>query len=134
MKVVVLSWNRHMALMVAAGIDVDSSDLHIGVRRVMSRHTIGWSFAIFVFFSLLVLADFPLWQRVALASLLAVAYGTSSIRRIEEQRLEGDTPRGVPLFGNVRDAIWYRVLASCEWLGYLLALTFFADLVFGAIG
>lgn len=134
MEGVVWTWNRHAAFLLRSGIAVDESDRRIDVRRVMGLHTIGWSVAILVFFGLLTLADLPLWQRVAFALVLAVAYGVSSINRGEREWAgKKDAKRGA-LFGRHRDFVWYRFVAACEWLGYLLALTFAADLIFGTVG
>jgi hypothetical protein len=96
--------------------------------RVARRHTPGWTAAIFVFFVLLGLADFPLWQSLAFGGLLSLVYGTNEVAREENERVESE-PKGVPLFGRLRDAAWYRLLAVAEWASYLASIVFGAYLL-----
>jgi hypothetical protein len=126
--VAVWSWNRHVAVLVASGLQVDDADTPLGVGRLARRHTPGWTAAILVFFLLLGLADFPLWQSLGFAGLLSLVYGTNEVAREESERDESE-PKGVPLFGRLRDAAWYRLLAVAEWASYLASIVFGAYLL-----
>jgi hypothetical protein len=129
MRAIAWSWNKHASVIADGGLHVAESDQHMTVARIARRHTVGWTLALLGFFVLLGLAEFPLWQQLALAGILAVVYGTSSIKRGESEWAGKDEPDRVALFGRIRDAIWYRVLAASEWAAYLVGLVFVGSLL-----
>jgi hypothetical protein len=130
---IVWTWNRHVAVMADSGQHFSEADRRIDVGRVIRRHTLGWTLFYAGFFALMDLASFPLWQRLGFAVVLAVVYGTTSMRREEEEWIEAESAARPALFGRVRDAIWYRVLAVGEWAAYLGSTALAADLLVGAL-
>lgn len=131
MRTIAWSWNKHASVIADGGLHVAESDQRMTMARIARRHTVGWTLTLFGFFVLLGLAEFPLWQQLALAGILAVIYGTSSIKRGESEWAGRDEPDRMALFGRVRDAIWYRALAASEWAAYLVALVFVGNLLVG---
>ncbi|HEU5062007.1 MAG TPA: hypothetical protein VFT79_02500 [Solirubrobacterales bacterium] len=128
MGVIAWTWNRHVAVMTASGVEVDDRDRHISVERVARYHTLGWTVVLFIFFVLLDLAAFPLWQRLGFSGLLALVYGGHAISRGEGEWVGRDDPGAFALFGRFRDALWYRVLMVTDWAAYLATIVFGADL------
>lgn len=131
---IVWTRKRHGPIVVAAGVDVRREDRQTSVIRVARRHTAGWTALFVTVFLALALTGFPLWQRVLFALVLAVFYGLDRIRRGEANRIGRDEPSRVALFGETRDRVWYRLLAICEWGGYLVSLVFLTDLLAQAAG
>jgi hypothetical protein len=134
MRAIVWSWNRHVPIVISAGFDVRPNLQRIGLVDVLRRHTVGWTFFFILWFVVLGISDFPLWQQLVIAALLAVAYGLSRIRRGEENRIGGTEPGRVAMFGEVRDKVWYRVLAIAEWAGYLSVIALTTTLILEALG
>jgi hypothetical protein len=134
MGAIVWSWNRHVPIVISAGFDVRPNLQHIGLVDVLRRHTAGWTFFFVLWFFVLGISDFPLWQQLGIAALLAVVYGLSRIRRGEENRIGGNEPERVAMFGEVRDKVWYRALAIAEWAGYLSVIALATTLILKALG
>lgn len=128
---VVWTWNRQVAVMAESGLYVREADRRIDMVRAVRRHTLGWTLFFAGCFVLMDLASFPLWQRLGFVTVLAVAYGTTSIRRDEEDWIRETNLARPALFGRARDAAWYRVLAVGEWAAYLSSLALVADLLVG---
>jgi hypothetical protein len=133
MRVLMWSMNKQVSVVIGSGLPVEDRYRHITLRRVASYHTLGWTVAILVFFVLLELTAFPLWQMLGFAGLLALVYGTSAVARGESEWIGKDDPERVALFGRLRDAVWYRVLMVIEWAAYLASIVFMADLAAGLI-
>jgi len=133
MQIIAWTWNQHVSKLAASGQRVDARDRHMSISRVAHYHTVGWTFAIFLFFVLLDLADFPLWQMLGFAGLLALVYGTGAITRGEGEWVGKDDPQGKALFGRRRDALWYRVLMVADWAAYLACIVFGAALTMEAL-
>lgn len=126
---IVWSWNRHVPIVVAAGFHVDQQYQRIGLREVSRRHTPGWTAFFVGMFLVMELSDFPLWQRLGIAVMLAVFYGLSRIRRGEAQWVAKNEPGLASMFGTFRDRIWYRLLAIAEWTGYLCTIAFLTQII-----
>jgi hypothetical protein len=133
MQIIVWTWNQHVAIMVAAGAEIDDRDRRMRIRRVARRHTLGWTSVFFVFFVLLLVADFPLWQVLAFSFLLAFVYGANAIARGESEWVGRENPRDLALFGPRRDALLYRMLAVADWAAYLAGIAFAADVLFSLV-
>jgi hypothetical protein len=131
MRVLVWSMNKQVSVVLASGLPVEDRYRHITLRKVARYHPLGWTVAILVFFVLLKLAAFPLWQLLGYAGLLSLVYGTYAVARGESEWIGKDDPERVALFGPLRDALWYRVLMVMEWVAYLAAIVFSADLLVG---
>lgn len=129
-------WSRHRSvpIIMAAGFDVKKRDQRISIARVARRHTLGWTAFFVMFFLILALTSFPLWQRLGFAAILSIIYGLSGVSRGEKHTIGNDEPHRVAMFGPVRDRIWYRILAIAEWVGYLGSLVFATQLVFQVLG
>lgn len=126
---IVWSWNKHALIVASAGLEVGIDDRHISSANVIRLHTIGWTLGLFVFFLVMALTSFPLWQCLGLAIILSVIYGVSRIKQGEEHWIGKDDPGRVALFGQTIDRIWYRALAIGEWAGYLCSIVFASQLV-----
>lgn len=133
LHLIACTWNRHVLAMVNSGVEVVEGDRRMTIDRVARYHTLGWTVAIFVFFVLLELADFPLWQLLGFAGLLSLVYGMSAVSRGESEWIGRDDPAAVALFGHRRDAIWYRMLMILDWAAYLAAIVFAADVLSHAL-
>jgi hypothetical protein len=127
------TWNRHVAVMLSSGIQVDTSDQHMTIWRVASYHTVDWTVTFFILFLILELATFPLWQILGLAGLLSLYFGTAAVAKGENEWIGRDGPGAVSLFGRLRDAIWYRTLMVLEWFTHLAVLVLVANLIFEPI-
>jgi hypothetical protein len=126
---IIWSWNRHVPIVVAAGVDVEKDQQHINFGRIVRAHTLGWTAFFFGLFLVMALSEFPVWQRVGIAVMLSVIYGLSRIKRGETSRLGKGEPSRVAMFGELRDKLWYRILAITEWVGYFGVIIFATELV-----
>lgn len=133
LQLIAWTWNRHVLVMADSDIRVDKGDRHMTIDRVARYHSLGWTAAFLVFFALLELADFPLWQLLGFAGLLALVYGTSAIARGQNEWVGKDDPASVALFGQRRDAAWYRALMVTEWAAYLASIVLAAHLIMSLI-
>lgn len=127
MKGFTWTWERNAELMLSKDLPISESDRHLSIRQVAGRHTVGWTLAILGFFVLLDIASFTLGQRLAFAGLLSLIYGSTSVKRDEDAWHKNGFDR-VTLFGPIKDAAWYRVLAIGEWAAYLVMLVVAASL------
>lgn len=132
-RAIAWSFDRQVAAVAAAGLPVEDRFRRISMKEVARYHTLGWTAAIFIFFVLLELAAFPLWQLLGFAGLLSLVYGTSAVARGESEWIGKDDAENVAVFGPVKDAIWYRMLMIIEWAAYLVSIVFGANLLSGVI-
>ncbi|HEX5984854.1 MAG TPA: hypothetical protein VFY69_11665 [Solirubrobacterales bacterium] len=129
-RLIVWSYNRQAAALVVSDHSLDGQFQPLAMKDVMTYHTVGWTVAIFVFFVLLEMASFPLWQLLGFAGVLALVYGTSAISRGETEWVRKNNPAAAPLFGRRRDQVWYRVLMVAEWASYLAVIILTVHLLF----
>lgn len=117
------SWQRHLPVAMAAGIEVKGDLRELTPSQVIwrnvQRHSWGWTVFFFAFFSLLDIAGFPTWQRLGIAIVLSTYWGIVRVQLDEAQSGQEGEPRRDILFGPVKDQVWYRGLAVGEWFGYL---------------
>lgn len=129
MWVIAWSWDRHVQVYLAAGVVVPA-DQRPTIKKQAQRHTLGWTIFLVVFFLVLAVSAFPLWQLLGIAAVLSICYGVTRINREGAGRKR---PR-VSLFGETRDTFWYRGLAITEWMAFLASVAFAAQLVVEIFG
>jgi hypothetical protein len=131
------SWQRHIPVAIAAGIEVDGEFRGLTSSQVIwrnvQRHTWGWTAFFFGFFLLLDIADFPTWQRLGIAVVLSAYWGIIRVQQDEKGGQESEPRRDI-LFGPVKDQVWYRGLAVGEWFGYLGLIVFASQILAEAFG
>jgi hypothetical protein len=131
------SWQRHLPVAIAAGIEVEGDLRELTASQVIcrnvQRHSWGWTTFFFGFFLLLDIADFPTWQRLGIAIVLSAYWGIIRVQQDEKGGQEGESRRDI-LFGPVKDQVWYRGLAVGEWLGYLGLIVFASQILVEAFG
>lgn len=117
------SWDRYLHRASAAGVEISSKHRELKLSTVLwlnvRSHTVGWSAFYFVFFVLLGLAGFPVWQRLGIGCVLALYYGS-----LRASRETGQQPGQPSLFSPRVDRVWYFTILSAEWLGYFGVLVF----------
>lgn len=121
------TWDRYLQRALAADVEISKEhrDLKFGsvLWSNVRSHTSGWSAFFFGFFLLLGLAEFPVWQRLGIACLLALYYGY-----LRASRETGKCDR-LAIFSPAVDRVWYFIILSAEWLGYFGVLIFFGQLL-----
>jgi hypothetical protein len=93
----------------------------------IKRHSFGWTLFFLLLFLLMAQMQFPFWQRLLFAGILATYYG--SIRAGWWERRQRAQ---FPLFGHRRGEAWYLSLAIGEWFGYLGLLVFVSQCLVSA--
>lgn len=127
------TWNRHVEVLLASGVQVDEADQHMTIKRVARYHTVGLAITFFIFFLVLGLATFPLWQLLGIAGCLSLYFGPSAVARSEDEWTSRHDPGDLALLGRQSDAIWYRVLMVLEWAFYLGIIVLAAYLLVEAV-
>lgn len=124
----VWSASRRVRYLEAQGVSTDDRWKFPSAREILIRHSGEWLLGFFVFFLLLGLADFPLWQRLGIGALAALYFGSiwfdQSGRNMDER-----VSAGRRLASNV----WYWLLAVADWLGFMWLLGFASALVLEAV-
>jgi hypothetical protein len=82
-----------------------------------------------LFFIVLALFNFPLWQRLCIAGALAIVFGSTWLAQSEQ----GGLAEAAPRLRRMGDSIWYWFLAVGDWLGYLGILCFATELLVKAL-
>lgn len=125
MQAITWSWGHRLDAATQRGISIDSPALgSISVTKLIRGHTIGWTIGFLVLFTILAITDFPLWQRLGIAGVLSLIYGSMWFSQSEP----GGAAEAEPLIRRVGSNTWYWLLAVTEWLGYLGLLCFITDL------
>lgn len=91
----------------------------------MERHGLEWTIGLAIFFLLLGLTDFPLWQRLGVAGMFAVVLGSLWLAQSDR----GGSAEQAPLAQRLGSDIWYWMLATVDWLGFLGLLCFGSELL-----
>jgi hypothetical protein len=126
MQAIVWSWTRRVSVAASRNVDVDSLDLRpITVAAIARRHPLGWTVALAVFFTILAISNFPLWQRLGLTGVLAIIYGSTWLAKSEP----GEQAESEGFARKVGSNLWYWVLAVGEWVGYFGAIVFATELL-----
>lgn len=107
------------------GAVVDAQLSFPGVEEIVRRHTLEWLIGFALFFTVLALANFPLWQRLGMAGALAVAFGSMWLSQSEP----GSAARELPPLRRMGSSVWYWLLAVGDWLGFLGMICFGTDLL-----
>jgi hypothetical protein len=98
-------------------------------RDIWGRHGVETTIICGVFFGVLALAGFPLWQRIGIAASLALVFGSSWISKSE-------TWSGLVHGKSLRQramAAGYWCVSVIDWLGYLGVICFASSLVVGVV-
>jgi hypothetical protein len=96
-------------------------------RAIWRRHGIETPIIFGVFFGVLALAGFPLWQRIGIVVSLALVFGSSWVSKSETW---SSLARGKSLRHRVM-AAEYWCLSVLDWLGYLGVVCFASSIVVG---
>jgi len=126
---IVWSWRRRVNVAAEEGIVADEYLATPTVAEVMLRRSIGWTFGFLIFFVLLAVTNFPFWQRLSIAGVLAIVYGSIWLSQSDR----GGAARAAPFLRRGGSDAWYWLLAVGEWLGYLGVLCFASELVIAAL-
>lgn len=108
-----------------SGIAVDAPMSFPTAQEILRRHSVEWAVGFALFFVLLAIADFPLWQRLGVAGVLAIAFGSMWLSQSEP----GSAAEAAPSFQRMGSNIWYWLLAVFDWLGFLGVLCFATELL-----
>jgi len=107
------------------GIAIDARLSFPTAAEILRRHTVEWAIGYAVFFIILAIADFPFWQRLGIAGVLAVVFGSMWLAQSEP----GSTAEAVPPIRRMGSNIWYWSLAVGDWLGFLSVLCFATEVL-----
>lgn len=116
-----MSWSAVRARRVEAqGVSVVDKPTLPSVSEAVHRHGLEWLIGYFVFFFVLGIAGFPLWQRLGTGLLLALFFGSVWFAR--SGRASGHN--------GIRSAAinaWYWSLAVADLLGFMWTLCFLGE-------
>jgi hypothetical protein len=97
--------------------------------EIWTRHSVEMTVIYGVFFVALAVADFPIWQRVGIAGLAALVFGSLWIANSPTPvGLDIATPRR-----RVASTAGYWCLAVADWFGYMGVLCFGTSLIVEAL-
>lgn len=111
------------------GVTIDAGLSFPSASEIARRHSIEWTIGFAVFFVILAVAGFPLWQRLGIAGVLAIAYGSMWLAQSEP----GETAEAASLIQRIGSNTWYWLLAVGDWLGFLAVLCFATDILVSLI-
>lgn len=98
------------------------------MHEIWVRHSVEWLVGFFVFFLILGLTDFPLWQRLGLGAVFALFLGSIWFDQ------SGRNPnKGLPRYRRGMSNAWYLLLAVTDWLGFMWVLCFSSALAIEVI-
>ena len=102
------------------GIEIDARLSFPTAAKILRRHAVEWTIGYAVFFIILAIANFPFWQRLGIAGVLAVVFGSTWLAQSEP----GSAAEAAPPIRRMGSNIWYWLLAVADWLGFLSVLCF----------
>lgn len=111
------------------GIEVDAPLSFPGAAEIARRHSLEWAIGFAIFFIILAIAAFPFWQRLGIAGVLAIAFGSMWLTQSEP----GSSSEEVPPIHRLGSNAWYWLLAVADWLGFLSVLCFATEVVVRAV-
>jgi len=117
------SSSRRIKAAESRGIAVDAAPSFPTAAEIVRRHSIEWAIGFAVFFIALEVADFSLWQRLGIAVILAMTFGSMWLAQTEPG--EGAPPTNHSMGSNV----WYWLLAVGDWMGFLSVLCFATEIL-----
>jgi hypothetical protein len=98
------------------------------VHEIWIRHSVEWLLGFFVFFLLLGLTEFPLWQRLGLGAVFALYFGS-----VWFDQSGRNTDKEVRRYRRGASNVWYWLLAVADWLGFMWIVCFASALVIEVI-
>lgn len=126
------SWQRAVAGYEAVGRNVPQDIGRLGAVDVawlnVRQHTVVWSLFFFGCFLVLALIDLPVWAGLGMALVLGAYYGQIRLAQYEES--SGGRPI---VFSESLDKVWFAVIVTLEWCGYMGVLMFTASIVVEAV-
>jgi hypothetical protein len=84
-----------------------------------------WAIGFAIFFGILAITDFPFWERLGIAGVLAIAFGSMWLAQSEPGKAVEATP---PIY-RIGSNIWYWLLAVGDWFGFLAVLCFATEVL-----
>lgn len=107
------------------GIEVDAPLPFPTATEIVKRHSVNWAIGFALFFVALAIADFPFWQRLGIAGVLALAFGSMWLAQSEpgSSSTEGSSIR------RLGSNAWYWLLAVADWFGFLSVLCFATEVL-----
>lgn len=130
MRAVVWSWSRRLDMAPTTDQLTSETLRPPTIGAIVRGHTLGWTVGFTVMFVLLILADFPLGQRIGMSAVLALFFGSVWL----SQSAAGEVAEVKSLAHRGSSNVWYWLVAVGDWLGFLLALCFATELVAEVLG
>lgn len=132
------SWQKHREVALEVGSDVREEFRGLTLSQIAWRNVLrrwwGWTLFFTAFFFLLAVTDFPVWQQLGGAFILAAYWGIAGVQRDQAGGDQDSKSRRIHLFGPRRDWVWYRCLAIAEWFCYLGLLIFMSQIIAEVLG
>lgn len=121
-----INWSESRRIANATGQDVPV-DRKAGLpppREIWKRHSLEWLFGYLILFVLLTIVGFTLGERMGLCVALALVFGSVWFDQ-SGRNSDPEVRRGRRSVDN----LWYWLLATADWLGFLLVLCFASGLL-----
>lgn len=115
------SWSLRYRAAESHGVQIDASPIRFPTgSEIWHRHSVEWTIGFTIFFVILTIFDFPLWQQLCITGALAIVFGSAWLAQSESGGLAEEAPR----FRRLGSSVWYWLLGVGDWLGYLGVICF----------
>jgi hypothetical protein len=126
-----IAWSSSRRIKAAEnyGATVDAQLSFPSATEIFRRHSVEWAIGFAILFVILAVADFPFWQRLGIAGVLAIVFGSMWLAQSEP----GEAAEAAPSIHGTGSNIWYWLLAVGDWFGFLAVLCFATEVLARAL-